>query len=80
MKAQYTDAEYAKYDVTSLKRAKDADVYGEMVDNFCGSKVEASTWVLQLHFPALEPSASMSQGQLFVTKTVKGWDVWFRSH
>ncbi|MBX6351213.1 MAG: hypothetical protein IRZ11_06870 [Clostridia bacterium] len=78
--AHYQGSEYAGYEVTKLSPAPETMVYGDMVANFCGEAVEASTWVLQLHFPALEPSASLSQGQLFVTKTKDGWDVWFRYH
>lgn len=31
-----------------------------------------------MHFPQLEPIASLSQGVIFVTQTKRGWEVWLR--
>lgn len=76
----YQGPEYEGFEVVKVQTAAEAGVYGEMVENMAGAKVAASTFVVQLHFPRLEPSASMSQGQLFITRTRQGWDVWFRYH
>jgi len=48
--------------------------------NMCGSVVGGRTWIVELHFPKLEPSASLSQGQAFVSRFRSGWRVWYRYH
>jgi hypothetical protein len=63
-----------------LRMAALSAAYGRMAAHFCGEEVARSTWIVELHFPHLEPSASLSHGQLFVTKTKDGWAAWFRYH
>ncbi|SRR5712692_8423304 len=78
---QYPDpSEYQDYEITSLQMAAASTAYGRMAAHLCGEEVARSTWIVELHFPHLEPSASMSQGQLFVAKTKLGWTAWFRYH
>ncbi|MGE5590359.1 MAG: hypothetical protein ACM3ZA_07055 [Bacillota bacterium] len=76
----YQGPDFEGFEVVKVQTAAEAGVYGEMVENMAGAQVAKSTFVVQLHFPKLEPSASMSQGQLFITRTKQGWDVWFRYH
>jgi len=76
----YQGPEHEGFEVVKVQTAAEAGVYGEMVENMSGARVAASTFVVQLHFPRLEPSASMLQGQLFMTRTRQGWNVWFRYH
>ena len=76
----YTDPRHEEYTNVKAALGADAGVYGEMVANWCGPAVAASTWVVQLTFPKMAPSASMSAGQFMVSKTRKGWQVWYRYH
>jgi hypothetical protein len=46
----------------------------------CGPVVGSRTWVVEMRFPKLEPSASLSQGQAFVSRFRSGWRVWYRYH
>jgi hypothetical protein len=46
----------------------------------CGPVVGSRTWVVEIRFPKLEPSASLSQGQAFVSRFRSGWRVWYRYH
>lgn len=81
VRQQYPDPlYYEKYEITSIQQAAEAGVYGKMAANFCGKEIAQSTWVVQLFFPELQPSASLSQGQLFITKTKRDWHPWFRYH
>ena len=78
---QYPDpSEYQDYGITSVRMAAVSAAYGRVAAHFCGEEVARSTWIVELYFPHLEPSASMSQGQLFVAKTKDGWTSWFRYH
>src|SRR5437016_1385148 len=48
--------------------------------HMCGPTVGKRTWVVEVRFPRLEPSASLSQGQAFVSRFRSGWKVWYRYH
>lgn len=80
IKELYTDPGYDEFTDLDVKQAADADVYGEMIKNWCGAKVADSSWVVRITFPKKAPSASLSAGQFMVSKTRKGWQVWFRYH
>jgi hypothetical protein len=54
--------------------------FGAIVYNWCGPIVGSRTWVVEMHFPNFEPSASLSQGQAFVSRFRSGWRVWYRYH
>lgn len=75
---RYPDPQHRQYVLTSLTLGPEGSGYGQVAAHFCGRAVANSTWVAQLEFPKYLPSASLSEGQLFITKTRQGWDVWFR--
>jgi hypothetical protein len=50
------------------------------VRRMCGKKIVRRTVVVGLRFPGLLPSASLSQGTLFVARRLAGHYVWFRAH
>lgn len=76
----YSSPGYEEYTDLTVAMAADAGLHGEMVKNWCGEKVAASSWVVKMTFPRNAPSASMSAGQFMVSKTRKGWQVWYRYH
>jgi hypothetical protein len=66
-----------------IKRAYPAtsDVgFAGVAYHLCGSFVGKRTWVVEMRFPRLEPSASLSQGQAFTSRFESGWRVWYRYH
>ena len=75
----YTDINTAGYRIDNVSPAS-AGGFGQIAYGQCGPAVGAQTWVVQLTFPAEQPSASMSQGQLFVSRFAYGWQVWYRYH
>ena len=46
----------------------------------CGKKIQARTIVVELRFPKEMPSASLSEGVLFVSRFKSGYRVWERAH
>jgi hypothetical protein len=46
----------------------------------CGKAIQARTVVVELRFPKEFPSASLSEGVLFVSRFKSGYRVWERSH
>jgi len=75
----YTNINTAGYRITSAAPAGGSG-YGAIPAGMCGALVGARTYVVQLSFPAMAPSASLSQGQLFVSRFGQGWQVWYRYH
>jgi hypothetical protein len=61
---------------TAKVATDDAAGYGGMAIQACGDEVAANTFVVTLHFPALEPSASLSNGVVFVSREESGWLAW----
>lgn len=80
IKELYTSPGYEEYTNLKVALASQAGLHGEMVKKWCGAAVAESTWVVKMTFPKNAPSASMSGGQFMVSKTRKGWQVWFRYH
>jgi hypothetical protein len=72
--------EWRTYRITSAYPATSRKGFGEIALTMCGPVVAGRTWIVEIHFPALEPSASLSQGQAFVSRFKSGWRVWFRYH
>ena len=72
--------EWRTYKVESAYPAKSGERFGAIVFGMCGPAVGSRTWVVEMHFPNFEPSASVSQGQAFVSRFRSGWRVWFRYH
>ena len=60
--------------------ASSSEGFGAIVYNWCGPVVGSRTWVVEMYFPNFEPSASLSQGQAFVSRFRSGWRVWYRYH
>ena len=56
------------------------DPLSEIPGALCGQLVRERTCVVTLFFPAMLPSADLSQGQDFVADFTGGWRVWFRYH
>lgn len=46
----------------------------------CGRKAQAKTVVVYLEFPAMRPSASLSQGIVLVSKFANTYRVWAQLH
>jgi hypothetical protein len=66
--------------VISAARARAAGVRGRQVRRECGGKVFRRTVVVDLLFPAMLPSASLSQGIVFVSRLYSGgYHVWERA-
>jgi hypothetical protein len=46
----------------------------------CTTRIQNRTIVVYLEFPKMRPSASLSQGVVLVSRTVKGYRVWATLH
>ena len=62
--------------MTAAERATAAAARGEQVGRDCGAKARARTVVVELRFPRMEPSASLSEGVLDVSGFPDGYRVW----
>lgn len=67
-------------EVMASDRSAFAGARGSEVKYLCGAKVARRTVVVQLLFPWLLPSASLSEGVLFVGRFHGGYRVWFVAH
>ncbi|MGC8635082.1 MAG: WD40/YVTN/BNR-like repeat-containing protein [Candidatus Limnocylindrales bacterium] len=78
----YKTIDTAGYEVQVAAPANSPPVarYGSIVRTLCGPLTQSGTYVVELRFPAMEPSASLSQGQLFVGRLGAGWQVWYQYH
>lgn len=74
----YTDPGHQGYTIGEVRLAPEAGVRGEMVAHWCGPEVASRTWLVGLTFPNLAPSASLSSGLFWVSRTEQGWNVWYR--
>ena len=66
--------------VVSAKRASAAGPRGVAVRRECGARGEARTVVVELRFPRMAPSASLSEGVVDVSRFTKGYRVWAVVH
>jgi hypothetical protein len=66
--------------VNSAARATRAGARGRTVRRMCGRRVERRTVVVELFFPEMLPSASLSQGTVFVSRFADGYHIWFVAH
>ncbi len=66
--------------VDSSTRAAQAGPRGAQIGLECGQRVEDRSVVVELHFPAMEPSASLSQGIVFVSRIHNHYTVWQLAH
>jgi hypothetical protein len=53
---------------------------GTQVRRECGRRIAARTIIVDLSFPRGLPSASLSQGTVFVSRLPTGYAVWERAH
>lgn len=76
------DSCYQNYEVKRIVSLGDpaASPYSGIAERQCGKEVAGKSLLVELFFPEFLPSASLSQGQLFVAKTNEGWKVWYRYH
>ncbi len=50
--------------------------FGGLVKVSCGLATQRRTYIAELVFPAMLPSASLSQGVLYLSRFEHGWEVW----
>jgi hypothetical protein len=62
------------------KIANAAGPRGSEVAHQCGKKMQGRTVVVELRFPKELPSASLSEGILFVARFKRGYHVWEVAH
>ncbi|MBH8601429.1 hypothetical protein [Thermoactinomyces sp. CICC 23799] len=76
------DSRYQNYEVKRILSLKDPESspYSGIAEQQCGKEVAGKSLLVELFFPEFLPSASLSQGQVFVAKTNEGWKVWYRYH
>jgi hypothetical protein len=67
-------------EVMAADRSAFAGVRGREVSNLCGKKVAARTVVVQMLFPRMLPSASLSESVVFVGRFATGFRVWDVAH
>lgn len=67
-------------EVMAADRPAFAGARGREVRNLCGKKVAARTVVVQMLFPRMLPSASLSESVVFVGRFAHGYRVWHVAH
>ena len=66
--------------VVRSQRASWGGARGAEVRAQCGATVFRRTVVVDLFFPKMLPSASLSQGTVFVSRLATGYQVWEQAH
>ena len=76
----YPEKEYSEWEVEkALMLAESKTPYVQMAESLCGKPITQHSWVVKLRFPKLLPSASLSEGVIFVAKhQEKGWIAWYK--
>ncbi len=67
-------------EVMAADRSAFAGARGREVSHLCGAKAAARTVVVQMLFPRMLPSASLSESVVFVGRFAHGYRVWFVAH
>jgi hypothetical protein len=67
-------------EVMASDRSSFAGARGSEVTHLCGPRVAARTVVVQLLFPRMLPSASLSEGVVFAARFPHGYRVWYVAH
>lgn len=67
-------------EVMAADRSAFAGARGSEVSNLCGKKVAARTVVVQMLFPRMLPSASLSESVVFAGRFAHGYRVWYVAH
>jgi hypothetical protein len=75
---QGVDTRHAR--VQASDRTAFAGARGSEVRRQCGAKAARRTVVVQLLFPRMLPSASLSQGVVFVARFPRGYRIWEVAH
>ncbi len=77
---RYKDLDVKGAEVVWSKLATVAGARGEEVAFQCGKTIQARTIVVELRFPKELPSASLSEGVVFVSRFKSGYQVWEVAH
>jgi hypothetical protein len=77
---RYKDLDVKGATVVWSKLATAAGPRGEQVAFECGKRIQARTIVVELRFPKELPSASLSEGVVFVSRFKSGYQVWEVAH
>lgn len=67
-------------EVMAADRSAFAGARGRQVSKLCGKKVAARTVVVQMLFPRMLPSASLSESVVFAGRFARGYRVWYVAH
>jgi hypothetical protein len=67
-------------EVLAGDRSAFAGARGREVRYLCGETMAARTVVVTMRFPKMLPSASLSQGVVFVARFPRGYKVWYIAH
>jgi hypothetical protein len=67
-------------EVMAADRSAFAGTRGGEVSALCGKKVSARTVVVQMLFPRMLPSASLSESVVFAGRFADGYRVWYVAH
>jgi hypothetical protein len=70
----------ARVVAAEVARGGGDDVRSEQVLKHCGKRIAARTVVVELFMPRGLPSASLSQGTVFVSREAAGYAVWEVAH
>jgi hypothetical protein len=65
---------------TRAALARAAGARGSQVRRECGKRVQRRTVVVELEFPRMLPSASLSQGTVFISRVERRYRVWEVAH
>jgi hypothetical protein len=76
----YKELDVEGAQVVSAKVATSAGPRGGEVAYQCGKAVQARTIVVELRFSKELPSASLSEGVVFVSRFGRGYEVWEVAH
>ena len=68
------------FQVSNAYLADPSSGFGSIAFGLCGTAIGQRTWVVELFFPKMLPSADLSAGQLFLSRFPDGWKVWFQYH
>ena len=67
-------------EVMAADRSAFAGVRGDQVKFLCGQRLADRTVVVQMLFPRMLPSASLSEAVVFVARFATGYRVWYIAH
>ena len=77
---RYGQIDTTGFQVDKAYQADPSNGFGAIAFGLCGEVIGSRTWVVELSFPRMLPSADLSAGQLFLSRFPDGWKVWFQYH